>query len=132
MSTECNAAQLEFQRLGSRRVVADFDAGHVSSDGGALLLRETDETLGVVERLAVIDDLLIPAVPVGIRRCQFQPIQGACRSQALALIRFTPPLLTENILAPGSRRQQRVLAKVLVVVKILIPRGNAIDALAQQ
>lgn len=52
MNTECNAAQLEFQGLGSRRVVANFDAGHVSSDGGALLLRETDETLSVVERLA--------------------------------------------------------------------------------
>lgn len=52
MGTECSALQLEFQGLGSRRVVADFDAGHVSSDGGSLLLRETDETLGVVERLA--------------------------------------------------------------------------------
>ena len=52
MNSECNAAQLELQGLGSRRVVAEYNASHVSSDGGALLLRETDERLGVVERLA--------------------------------------------------------------------------------
>lgn len=52
MSTECTAKQLEFQGLGRRKVVAAFDGGHISSDGGALLLRETDLGLNLLERLA--------------------------------------------------------------------------------
>lgn len=52
MNTECTAAQLEFQGLGRRKVVAAFDGGHISSDGGALLLRETDRRFGILERLA--------------------------------------------------------------------------------
>lgn len=52
MKTECTSVQCEFQGLGRRKVVAAFDGGHISSDGGALLLRETDLRLGVLERLA--------------------------------------------------------------------------------
>lgn len=52
MKTECTSAQLEFQGLGRRKVQAAFDGGHLSTDGGALLLRETDARLGVTKRLA--------------------------------------------------------------------------------
>jgi len=52
MKTECTAEQLEFQGLGRRKVYADFDGGHVSSDGGAVLLRAVDERLRVTERFA--------------------------------------------------------------------------------
>ena len=52
MKTECIAEQLEFQGLGSRRVVADFAAGHVTSDAGALLLREYDQRHGISARFA--------------------------------------------------------------------------------
>jgi len=52
MNTECNVAQLEFQGVGSRKVQAAFDGGHLSSDGGALLLRELDERLRVSQRFA--------------------------------------------------------------------------------
>ena len=41
-----------FQDLGSRQVVADFSGGHLSSDGGALLLRQIDNGLGVTRSLA--------------------------------------------------------------------------------
>ena len=34
---------LLFNSLGSRQVVTDFSAGHLSSDGGMLLLRQIDE-----------------------------------------------------------------------------------------
>ena len=34
--------QFEFQGLGSRRVVAQFDGGTLTSDAGALLLRDLD------------------------------------------------------------------------------------------
>ena len=52
MKTECSATKMEFQGVGSRKVEAAFDGGHLSSEGGALLLRETDTRLGVVKRLA--------------------------------------------------------------------------------
>lgn len=38
---------LLFADLGPRRVVADFSGGYLSSDGGALLLREIDQRLGL-------------------------------------------------------------------------------------
>lgn len=43
---------LLFDDLGSRKVVADFSGGHISSDGGALLLRQLDQSLGLCEELA--------------------------------------------------------------------------------
>ena len=52
MPTDCTSQQLLFQSLGSRRVVADFDAGRVSSDGGVLLLRELEERIGIIDRFA--------------------------------------------------------------------------------
>ena len=52
MHTECSAKQLEFVGDGRRRVVAGFDAGRVSSDGGLLLLREVAERTGMLRRLA--------------------------------------------------------------------------------
>jgi hypothetical protein len=44
--------QLEFQGLGRRAVCADFEGGHVSSDGGAILLHAVDERLGLTQRFA--------------------------------------------------------------------------------
>lgn len=52
MNTECSASQLEFQGFGSRKVQGAFDRGHLSSDGGVLLLRELDARLGLTERFA--------------------------------------------------------------------------------
>ena len=37
MKTECNGKSLEFQALGRREIVARFDGGTISSDGGGLL-----------------------------------------------------------------------------------------------
>lgn len=44
---------LPFDDLGSRSVQADFSGGHLSSDGGALLLRQVDQDLGMSRRLAL-------------------------------------------------------------------------------
>ncbi len=52
MTTECNSAYLDFPMLGSRQVLADFDGGAISSDGGALLLRETERLTGIVRQFA--------------------------------------------------------------------------------
>jgi len=50
--TECTQSSFEFQALFSRQVVARFDGGTMSSDGGAVLLRETDRRLNLLPRLA--------------------------------------------------------------------------------
>jgi Transposase DDE domain group 1 len=52
VQTECKESQLEFQGLGRRQVVASFDGGRISSDGGLLLLREVARDTGVLERFA--------------------------------------------------------------------------------
>lgn len=52
MPTQCNAEQFEFSCVERRRVVAAFDGGTVSSDAGALLLKRTDEAIGLIDRLA--------------------------------------------------------------------------------
>src|SRR3954453_1092783 len=52
MTTECNSAYLDFPMLGSREVLAGFDGGDISSDGGALLLRETERLTGVIRQFA--------------------------------------------------------------------------------
>ncbi len=52
MSTKCTASQLEFHALGRRKVVGQFDGGRISTDGGGLLLREVEQRLGVLDRLA--------------------------------------------------------------------------------
>jgi hypothetical protein len=50
--TECTQSQLEFEGHFSRRVIAQFDGGQMTSDGGALLLREADRRIGLLGRLA--------------------------------------------------------------------------------
>src|SRR3954465_4995663 len=52
MTTECNSTYLDFPMLGSRQVLADFDGGDISSDGGALLLRETERLTGIIRQFA--------------------------------------------------------------------------------
>jgi hypothetical protein len=41
-----------FQELGTKKVVADFSGGTLSSDGGVLLVRQVDLSLGLTRRLA--------------------------------------------------------------------------------
>jgi hypothetical protein len=50
--TECNQSSFGFESLGSREIVARFDGGTISSDGGAFLLRQTDRRLNLLPRLA--------------------------------------------------------------------------------
>jgi hypothetical protein len=50
--TECNQETFSFAAHFSRRVEAGFTAGQVSTDGGSLLLRETERKIGLLGRLA--------------------------------------------------------------------------------
>jgi hypothetical protein len=61
--TECNSQPIVFSSLGRRQVVADFAGGAITSDAGALLLREVDRKLGLIDKLdAVVPDPRDPAL----------------------------------------------------------------------
>jgi hypothetical protein len=50
--TECIQSGFGFEACGKREIVARFDGGTISSDGGVLLLRQTDKRLDLLPRLA--------------------------------------------------------------------------------
>jgi hypothetical protein len=50
--TDCIQSSFGFEACGKREIVARFDGGTISSDGGALLLRQTDQRLNLLPRLA--------------------------------------------------------------------------------
>jgi hypothetical protein len=52
MPTECNPELFEFAPVEGRRVVAAFDGGTITSDGGALLLGGADRAIRLTERFA--------------------------------------------------------------------------------
>jgi hypothetical protein len=52
MPTECTAGTLQFQAVARRAVHARFDGGTLTSDGGAVLLREVDRVTGILAPFA--------------------------------------------------------------------------------
>jgi len=54
--TDCNKPIIQFTPLARRQVLAEFDAGAISSDGGVLLLREVDRRINLLDRV----DQIIP------------------------------------------------------------------------
>jgi len=50
--TDCNQSSFEFGTRGKREVTARFDGGTISSDGGAVLLQQTDRRLNLLERFS--------------------------------------------------------------------------------
>ena len=50
--TNCTTPKIEFSRLKRRKVEAEFSGGEITSDGGALLLREADRQLGLMSQVA--------------------------------------------------------------------------------
>ena len=55
--TDCSRDSLTFSKLGPKQVVADFHGGRLTTDAGALLLREVESRLGLFRALdAAIPD----------------------------------------------------------------------------
>jgi hypothetical protein len=50
--TECNQSSFGFEGSGRLEIVARFDGGTISSDGGAFLLRQVDKRLNLLKRFA--------------------------------------------------------------------------------
>ena len=48
----CIKERLYFSSLNRRNIEMDFSGGHVSSDGGVLLLREVDRHIGLTDRIS--------------------------------------------------------------------------------
>lgn len=52
MPTQCNSEKFGFEGVAGRKVVGGFDGGAMTSDAGALLLRETDRAISLTRRVA--------------------------------------------------------------------------------
>lgn len=50
--TQCNLFSLQFQHHNRRMVTANFDGGHITSEGGAILLREFEKKTRILEKFA--------------------------------------------------------------------------------
>ena len=67
--TDCNRPTLSFSSLGPKALVADFQGGRLTSDAGALLLREVGEQTGLFRALdQAIPDPRDPALIVHDQR----------------------------------------------------------------
>ena len=61
MITECSGRSFDFHSLGGRQITARFDGGPITSDAGALLLREVERGSGIVRQFAeCFDDFRDP------------------------------------------------------------------------
>ena len=54
--TDCNTDRMLFSNLGHRQIQADFGGGWLTSDAGALLLRQADQRIGLIDAI----DRVIP------------------------------------------------------------------------
>lgn len=107
MRTVCHT-QLSFANLEFKSVVATFDGGKITSDGGCVLLRDIDERVGVID--SVNRALIDPRDPAKIRHRQVELLRQRVMAIALGYedgndhdtLRFDPALKTAVGRAPDS------------------------------
>ena len=85
MQTDCSASQLRFEGFEGRKVVGDFDGGAVTSNGGAVLLREADRAIGLTQKVARCfrdnrnQDFVVHTIETMVaQRVHGQALGGAC------------------------------------------------------
>ena len=54
LMTKCNQISFEFPSLERRKIEASFSGGLISSDGGALFLRQADRLLGLTKSISKV------------------------------------------------------------------------------
>ncbi len=76
--TECIQQKFEFPGLGTKKVVADFSGGALSSDGGSLLLREIEKRKNIIHKLSrcFTDHRCQPLVEHSVKELLSQRICG--------------------------------------------------------
>ena len=52
MKTDCNQKTFEFQAENSRKIIAHFNGGNISSDAGGVLLKQTEQATGIIAQFA--------------------------------------------------------------------------------
>ncbi|MBA7705406.1 IS1380 family transposase ISVsp8 [subsurface metagenome] len=52
MKTHCNQKTFEFQAENSRKIVAHFNGGNISSDAGGILLKQAEQATGIIAQFA--------------------------------------------------------------------------------
>ncbi len=79
-TTNCPIQPVEFSRIGKRKIIAEFDGGRMSSNAGALALREVEERCQVLDRMAgCFSDYRDPArVEHSLERLLGQRTFGLC------------------------------------------------------
>lgn len=77
---KCTSNEVEMGRLGRRIISANFDGGDLSTEGGALLLRQVDRRIGLTGAMArAFDDRRRGASVIhGVRDLLAQRIYGLC------------------------------------------------------
>ena len=106
--TDCTQSHLPFSSVGKKKIQADFSGGRLTTDGGALLLREVDKRLGMID--AIANCLPDPRHPSLIKHSQREMLSQRIYSIALgyedlndhATLRHDPALqvATERIKKP--------------------------------
>jgi transposase len=131
MPTQCISDQLEFEGFAGRRVIAAFDGGAISSDAGALLPREADWAIGLLDRVAAcFDDRRQPdAVVHAVRTLVGQRIVAiACGYEDVNdhdQLRFDPVLSLFSEGLEAKRKECAALAGKSTVNRLEhAPRGG--------
>ena len=77
---KCTEDKLSLGRLGRRVIEANFEGGDISTDGGVMLLRQTDERIGLTRAAAgVLSDSRDPGrIKHSLRDLLAQRIYGLC------------------------------------------------------
>jgi hypothetical protein len=144
--TDCNRDTLPFSSLGSKAVVADFQGGRLTTDAGALLLREVADKIGLFEALdRVIPDPRQPELVIHDQRVMIaQRItaialgyedlndhQTLRLDPALQVAVGTPPEEARELASPPTlcRLENRVQRRTLVqIAEVLVDQFIAAHA----
>jgi hypothetical protein len=110
--TQCTQSSFEFEAHFRRAVVASFGGGALTSDAGALLLRQVDRKMGFLRRLAgCFTDFRSPWLTQhGVEQILAQRVYGLARNNRLRR-RIGKAMRQAKVEAKRTGRAARVYAE---------------------